>query len=129
MTLMHRRLVWAGAAMGLPFLLFRYVPLSEAEYSGLYKAAFVFVYAFAIIPALWAGFVIMWWVYPYAYWVFWKYLCAVEWITRLPLGTKFCDFHMDDSFLLNSTQNSSNAWLYRQFFEDSKRRKGMGQID
>jgi hypothetical protein len=129
MMLIPRRMVWAGAVLGLWLFLFHFVPGLTAEYSVLYKAVFVLLSAVASVAAAGAGIAFMWRAYPYAYWVFCKYLFGLEWVTGLSLGSKFCDAYMEDSFLLNSDPVSSNAWLYRQFVNDHERRKGMGQID
>jgi hypothetical protein len=58
--------------------------------------------------------VLIWNMAPLGYWIAWKTLLAIEWITGMQVGTRFGERIILSSYFKHSKQGWPAQWLYRR---------------
>ena len=61
-----------------------------------------------------AVFAFIWIGYPVVFWLFWRYLLAMEWVTGAKAGTWFSKLLAKDQFLKRSRPGTINYWLHQK---------------
>lgn len=81
---------------------------------GYLEAVAVAVGAFAVIPVMAFALWIIWIVYPLAFWLFWRYLLLIDWVTGIGIGRWFTGVLTRDTFLMQSREGTTSNWLFQR---------------